>query len=175
MVPEGDSLSQSRHVCKETYLPMCQGPPTDGLPSKVPTCQQGSQDIYQETQKGGVPRFPGVTEAGSRPLMRQPSSTHQRAAPCHAGLPWHQPPGALPAGRRTSPALLSAWLRRSFLIGRWRLPCPPRAVSRTCRPRLWDSGSLSPMDCCVCVCVYCVLSGCQSVSRIVSVLTLYSE
>ena len=170
MVPEGDSLSQSRHVCKETYLPMCQssrvcraGPPTDGLPSKVPTCQQGSQDIYQETQKGGVPRFPGVTEAGSRPLRRQLSSTCQRAAPHHAGLPWHRPLGALPAGRRTSPALLSAWLRRSFLIGRWRLPCPPRAVSRTCRPRLWDSGSLSPTDCCVCVSVLCFprLSECE--------------
>ena len=32
----------------------------------------------------------GVTEAGSRPLLRQPSSTHQRAAPRHTDLPWHQ-------------------------------------------------------------------------------------
>ena len=165
MVPEGDSLSQSRHVCKETYLPMCQssrvcraGPPTDGLPSKVPTCQQGSQDIYQETQKGGVPRFPGVTEAGSRPLMRQPSSTHQRAAPCHAGLPWHQPPGALPAGRRTSPALLSAWLRRSFLIGRWRLPCPPPCCLPDLQTETLGLGFTIPHGLlCVRVCVLCSL------------------
>ena len=48
------------------------------------------------SKKGGVYLFQGITEADSRPLLRQPSSTHQSAALCHADLPWHQWPEALP-------------------------------------------------------------------------------
>ena len=37
-----------------------------------------------------------ITEAGSRPLLRQPSPTPQSAAPRHSDLPCHHPPEALP-------------------------------------------------------------------------------
>ena len=66
------------------------------LLGKFHSCQQGCKDTYQKTQKGGVLHFQGITEAGSRPLLRQRSSTPQSAAPCHADLPRHQPPEALP-------------------------------------------------------------------------------
>ena len=56
------------------------GPPTDRLLGKFPTCQQGCQDPYQETQKGGVHHSQGVTEAGCRPLLRQPSCGRVRPA-----------------------------------------------------------------------------------------------
>ena len=77
------TCDQNRHVCRV-------GPPIDTLLGKFPTCQQGGHDTYQETQKGGAHHCQGITEAGSRPLLRQPSSTHQSAAPWHADLPWHQ-------------------------------------------------------------------------------------
>ena len=85
-----------------------------------------------------------ITEAGSRPLLKWLTSTRQSAAPRHAGLPWHWPLEALPC-----------WTEDLI----WP-HCPPgsrdrslpdadgslahHAVSRTCRLRLWDSGSLSP-------------------------------
>ena len=96
--------------------------------------------------------FQGITEAGSRPLLRPLSSTHQSAAPPHAHLPWHRPLEAPPCWTEDFPCLAVH-------------PAPDpslpeavnslahRAVSRTCRPRLWDSGSLPPMDCSVCLCV----------------------
>ena len=74
-----------------------------------------------------------------------------------------------------SSPLASAAGGSALLDGGLRLPCCPPgsgdpflqdadksfahcAVSRTCRLRLWDSGSLSPIDCSVCVCVcVCVI------------------
>ena len=56
----------------------------------------GAKTFIKKTQKGGVHHSPGVTEAGSRPQLRQPSATTQRAAPRHANLPWHRLPEALP-------------------------------------------------------------------------------
>ena len=52
--------------------------------------------FIEKTKKGGVHHFQGVTEAGSRPLLRQQTSTLQSAAPCHTDLPWHQLSEALP-------------------------------------------------------------------------------
>ena len=57
---------------------------------------RGAKTFIEKTQKGGDHHFQGITEAGSRPLWRQPGSTHQSAAPCHTDDPWHQPLEALP-------------------------------------------------------------------------------
>ena len=114
------------HVCRA-------GPPIDRLLDKFPTCHQGLQDTYRKTQKGGVHHFQGITEAGSRSLLRQPSSTLQSAAPCHVDLPWHRPPEALPCcppGSR-DPSLQDSEDSLAH-----------HAVSQTCRLRLRDSGWL---------------------------------
>ena len=113
---------------------------------------RGANTFIKKDSEGGVHHFQGITEAGSTPLLRQQSSTHQGAAPCHTDLLWHQLPEALPC-----------WMEILHL------PCfPPGsresslqnadntlahcAVSQTCRLRLWDSVSVSPTDCSVCVC-----------------------
>ena len=57
---------------------------------------RAAKTFVRKTQKGRVHHFPGTTEAGSRPLLSQPSPTPQRAAPRHADLLWHRPPEALP-------------------------------------------------------------------------------
>ena len=80
---------QNSHVCQA-------GPSRDSLLEKCPTCHQGYQDTYEKTQKGGVHHSQDITEAGSRPLQTQLSSTRQNAAPRHVHLPWHWPPEALP-------------------------------------------------------------------------------
>ena len=68
------TCNYNSHVCRV-------GPPRDRTLGKVPTCHQGCQDTYQETQKWGVHHFQSMTESGSRPLLREPSSTHHSAAP----------------------------------------------------------------------------------------------
>ena len=47
---------------------------------------QGSQDIYGETGKVEYMTFMGVRSGDLRPPLRQLSSTHQGATPCHADL-----------------------------------------------------------------------------------------
>ena len=54
------------------------------------------EDTEQRTQKGRVHHSQGITEAGSRLLLSQPSSTHLGAALCHTDLPWHWPLEVLP-------------------------------------------------------------------------------
>ena len=69
--------------------------------------------------------FQGITEAGSRPLLIQPSSIHQSAASCHADLPSHRPLEALPSWTkdRDCPA---AHLALDILPGETlKLPCSP--------------------------------------------------
>ena len=68
--------------------------------------------------------FRGITEAGCRPLLRQPSSTDQSAALRHADFPWHQPPEALPCWTEDFICPAPTWFRRSFLARRWQLHCP---------------------------------------------------
>ncbi|KAF6099829.1 hypothetical protein HJG60_011560 [Phyllostomus discolor] len=111
--------------CKKTHQDTCihgqnshvsrLGQPTEKLLGKFPTCYQGCQVMYQETQKAGVHHFQGITEACSRLLLRQVSSTHQSVAPYHMislGIShWR----LCPAGLRTSSTLLATWLERSFL------------------------------------------------------------
>ena len=123
--------------------------PPVGSWANSPLGIRDAKTCIKQTQKGGVHHFQGIIEVGSRSRWRQTNSTHQSAAPRPSDLPWHRPPETLPC---------------------WTLPCCPpgsrgpslkdadnslahRAVSRTCRLGLWDSGSLFPTDCCVCVCV----------------------
>ena len=95
----------------------------DRLLGKFPTCHQGFQDTYEETQKGRIHHFQGITEAdhcwhswGPHTKMLFHSMliflgvSHQR--PCSDGL-------------RTSSALLPTWLWRFFLAKWRRLPCSP--------------------------------------------------
>ena len=105
-------LWSERHVCRA-------GPLTDRLLGIFHICYQGCQDTNQETQKGGVHHFQGITEAGSRPLLRQPSSTHQRAALHHTDLPWHWPRDALPSVLHWTEDI------RVPLTRRWWLSWPP--------------------------------------------------
>ena len=57
---------------------------------------RGAKTLIKRPRRVEFTTLKGVTEAGSRPLLRQLSSTHQNDAPRHADLPWHQPPEALP-------------------------------------------------------------------------------
>ena len=149
--------------------PVCRaGPPTDRLLRKFHTCQQGCQvqqpstahrflgkfptwhhgcqDIYQETQKGGVHHCQGI-------MRRQTTAeTAELPTPECCSMP-HWSPLASAAG---DSALLD-WGHR--------LPCRPLgsedpslqdagdslahcAVSGTHRQRVWDLGSLFSMGVC---------------------------
>ena len=65
--------------------------PLTGSWANSPLGIRGIKVFIEKTQKAGVHHFQGITEAGSRPLLRQPSSTHTSAAPRHAGRPWRSP------------------------------------------------------------------------------------
>lgn len=65
-------------------------------PGEILTQYQESQDTYQETQKVEYTTLKSITEAASRLLLTQLSSTHQDGAPCHDDLPWHWLQEALP-------------------------------------------------------------------------------
>ena len=83
-------------------------PPIDKLLGKFPTCHQGAKTLIKKPRSCGVHNFQGITEAGSRPLLRQLSCLHQGAAPHHIDLPWHRPLEDLPCwtGDFTCPAAL---------------------------------------------------------------------
>ena len=101
LVQEEKYLSQSRHVwqgdpLKTSFLVthnqkscVCRAePPIDkgDFLGKFLTCHQGSQDIYQRPRRVEYTTFKCIPEADPRPLLRQPSSTHQDAVPRHADL-----------------------------------------------------------------------------------------
>ena len=117
-------------------------PPQMGAGANSSPGIRGAKTFARNTQKGGGPHFPGITEAGSRPLPREPSPTPQRAAPCHADLTGHRAPEALPrwTGDFACPA---AHLAPEVLAH--------RADSQTCRLRLWGSVRCPPQ---MAVCVY---------------------
>ena len=149
---QGGTLKISAQVIRITMSAERDHPPI-GSWGDCPLGIRVAKTFIEKTQKGGVHHSQGITEAGSRPLMRQPSSAPHRAAPCHSDFP-----------------SIGISHQRLGLLDSLRLPgCPPgsrdpslqdadeslahHAHSRTCRPRLWCSGSLSPIDCSVCVCV----------------------
>ena len=113
---------QSNHVYRA-------GPPTDRLLGKFPSWHQECQDTYQETRSVECTTLNGIAEEGSRPLLRQPSSTHHSAAPCHADLPWHWPREALPCCPSGS--------RESF----WKTLKTPLPTVPSPRPIDWDPGT----------------------------------
>ena len=104
MVPEGNQLSQSRHLwqgdkAQDSYqngLSAERDQPQMGSWGNSPLASWGVKIFIEKTRKGGVHHFQGITEAGSRALRREPSSAHQRAAPRHADLRWHRLREALP-------------------------------------------------------------------------------
>ena len=174
--------NQNSHVCREgpplvrllgrfhTGQQGCQAEQprtTHRLLGKFHTGHQGCQDIYQEDPEGQTPPLSRHNWGRARPLLRQPSFTHQSAAPRHAGLPWHRVPEALPCWMEdfTSPAAHLALEILPCKMLTTPLP-PPRAVSWTCGLRLWDLGLLSPTNCSVCVCV-CVCVCCISLTLLV--------
>ena len=140
-VQQGDTPTISAHVVRGAVSAERDPPQLDSWGNST-LASRGAKTFIKKTQEGGVHHFQGITEAGSRPLLRQPSSTHQSAAPHHADFPCHWPPEALPYWTEDLPC------------------CPPgsggpslhdadnslahRADSQTFRLRLWDSGSLSP-------------------------------
>ena len=86
----GSSALASRGVRQNSHAPPIGSWANTALGIRV------AKAFIKKTQKGGVHHFQDTTEADSRPLLRQLSSTHQSAAPCHDDLPWHWPPEALP-------------------------------------------------------------------------------
>ena len=63
MVQDICTCDLKRHVCGG-------GVPQDKPTGKCPSCHQGCQDTYQETQKGEVHYFQGITEVDFRSLLR---------------------------------------------------------------------------------------------------------
>ena len=131
---------------------------------------RAAKTFFRKTQKGRVHHFPGTTEAGSRPLLSQPSPTPQRAAPRHADILWHWPPEALPCwmggfacpAAHLAPETLPC---RTLTTPLPTVPSPGPADrdsgTRVCYPPWMAVGV------CVCVCVCEMFPlGCQSVSRI---------
>ena len=80
-------------------------------------------------------------------MLRQLSSTHQSAAPCHADLPWYWLLEALPPGLGTSSALTLEILPCKMLT----TPLPTMLS-----PRLadGDSGTQVLYPTLICVCVF---------------------
>ncbi|KAF6104240.1 hypothetical protein HJG60_011240 [Phyllostomus discolor] len=72
---------------------------THGLLGKLHTWRQGGQDPCARDSEGWSTPLSSITEAGSRALLREPSPTHQSAAPPHAELPWIGRQRLLPAAR----------------------------------------------------------------------------
>ena len=116
--------------------------PLTGSWANSPLGIRGIKVFIEKTQKAGVHRFQGITEAGSSPLLRQPSSTPCWSPLVSAGggsslLDWGLrlpcwPPGSGDPSLQDSDRALAHW-----------------AVSQTCRLRPWSLGFLSPIDCCV--------------------------
>ena len=112
---------------------------------------RGAKIFIKKIQKGGILHFQGITEAVSRPLLRLLSSTHQSAVPHHADLPWRRPPEVLPCWTEDFVCPAAHLVPELLPCKRLTAPLPPvLPVFWMCRLRLWDSGSLSPIDCCVC-------------------------
>ena len=136
---------QNSHVCRAGLL-------TDRFLGKFHTCHQGYQDIYWKDPEGQTTSLSRYNWGSFPDHCWDTQAPHTRVL-LHAmlislGIGCHSP---CPAGLRTLSALLPTWLQRSFLARCWQLTCPP-SVSQTCKLRLWDLGSLSPIDCSVCVC-----------------------
>ena len=112
---------------------------------------RGAKTFIEKTQKGGVHHFQGITETGFILLLRlaEPHTPESCSPPC-------QSPLVMAAGG-------SALLDQELCLS-----CCPRgsgdpslqdavyslahyADSQTCLLRLWDSGLLPPINCCVCV------------------------
>ena len=87
----GNSTLAIRGIKQNSHVP----PIGSGSWANSPLGFSGAKTLFKRTQKGGVLHSQGITEAGSRPLLRQ-LSTYQSAAPCHTDLLWHQLPEALP-------------------------------------------------------------------------------
>ena len=145
---QGDTLQISARVVR-TAMSAEQDHPQIGSWGNSTLASRGAKTLIKKTQEGGVHHFQGITEAGSRPLLRQPSSTYQSAAPHHADFPAIGHPRRCPTGRRTCPA---AHLALEVL------PCKmlttPLPTVLTPRPSDRDSGTrvhYLPTDCYVCV------------------------
>ena len=52
----------------------------------APLAIRGAKTLIKRPRGVEYTPLNGITEAGSRPLLRQPSSTHQDAVPRHADL-----------------------------------------------------------------------------------------
>ena len=167
LVQEENYLSQSRHIWQgDTFkisahvvrvaMSAEQDHPSIASWGSSPLGIRVAKTFIKKTQKGGVHPFQGITEEGSRPLLRQPSFTHQSATPRHADLPWYRSLEALP------------WWTEDFVFSAAHLapeilPCKmlttPLPMVLTPRPADRDSGTWAHYShslICVCVCV-CVI------------------
>ena len=113
-------------------------PPQIGSWGNSTLASRGAKIFIKKTQKGGVYHFEGITEADSRPLLRQPSCTHRSAAPCHADLPWHWLMGALPCWTEDF-ICLAAHLAPEILPCKMLTTPVPTVLSPG--PADWDSGT----------------------------------
>ena len=113
---------QSRHswqgdtlicTCDQNNYVYRAGPPQIGSWRNSTLAIRGAKTFIEKTQKGGVHHFQAITEEDSSPLLRQLSSTHHGTVPCHANLPWHWLPEALPCCTEGFAYLASH--QRSFL------------------------------------------------------------
>lgn len=133
----GSGISKSCQTCKagkdtrdlcthDQNSCVCRtGPSVDSLLGKFPTQYPESQDTYQEIQRVVYMTLKSITEAASRLLLSQLSSTHQDGAPCHVDLTWHWLQEACYAGLRTWSTMLPTQLWRFCLLVQWRLLCSP--------------------------------------------------
>ena len=104
LVQEGNYLSQSRHIWQgntprvsahviRTATSAEQDHPWVGSSANFPLAIRSAKTFIKRTEGRSAPL---LVYAGSRTLLRQPSSTHQSVVPHHADLPWHRLPEALP-------------------------------------------------------------------------------
>ena len=149
-VQQGDTPMISAHVVRGAVSAEQDPPQLDSWGNST-LSSRGAKTLIKKTQEGGVHHFQGITETGFILLLRlaEPHTPESCSPPC-------QSPLVMAAGG-------SALLDQELCLS-----CCPRgsgdpslqdavyslahyADSQTCLLRLWDSGLLPPINCCVCV------------------------